>query len=209
HASPLLVLLALWWFAQIYPTPMLFAFGSSDGGLLETARDLGFGLPARGNWSAADFVLAEAVVATAGVLAAGLAAAAAMTLHAPRLRLLVAFIFMALAVKSLAYGVRFGPERWLAWVTPGAVGGLALGVLALMVAATGRQRAIARLALAATLCLLLAVGLVPDNPYFSNWIEQWRTGRLTHFNAAAEWIALAWPFALSMWLVFASLGRRP
>ncbi|HEU0203479.1 MAG TPA: VanZ family protein, partial [Burkholderiaceae bacterium] len=47
HASPLLVLLALWWFAQIYPTPMLFAFGSSDGGLLETARDLGFGLPAR------------------------------------------------------------------------------------------------------------------------------------------------------------------
>jgi hypothetical protein len=208
-ASALLVLLALWWVAQVYPAPMLFAFGGSDGWLLEIARDIGIGLPARGTWNAADFVLAEAVVATAGLLAAGLAAAVGMNPHAPRLRLLLALVFVALAVKSLAYGVRFGPERWLAWVTPGAVGGLVLGVLALMVAAAGRPRAILRLALAATLCLLLAVGLVPENPYFSNWIEQWRTGRLTHFNAAAEWIALAWPFALALWLVFVSFVRRP
>jgi VanZ family protein len=208
HASVALVLFGLWWVMQIHPVAMLFGSGLGDGWLLDLLHEWEWPLlpllpplPPRGAWTASDFVLAEAVVTTAGVLAIGLAGAAVMTAHAPRVRLLLVLIGGALAAKSLAYGVRFGPDWLFAWITPGAVGGLAVGLLALLAASWGPPRAVTRLALLAIVSLLLAVSLVPDNPYFYSWTATWRTGKMTHFNAVGEWIALAWPLALTGWLV--------
>lgn len=203
-----LVLLSLWPLAQMRPVPMLFGLGPGDGVLLDTARAVLAWLPARGGWAPAEFILAEAVATTAGLLAAGLTAAAAMRPRAPRVPLLAALVGAALLAKSLAYGVRFGPERALSWLTPGAVGGLALGSLALVVASWGPPRAVARLALVACVAMLAIVAVVPENPYFGAWLAQWRTGRLAHFNAVAEWLATAWPFAAALWLVSLEFARR-
>ncbi len=200
--SAALVLLALWPLAQIHPASMLFGLGPADGWLLDSIHELGWPhLPGRGTWTPTDFVLAEAVATTAGVLAPGLVAAAVMLPPAPRIRLLLLLVAAALGIKTVAYGLRFGPELSLAWLTPGAVAGLSVGLLALVVASTGSSRPLARLALLASAGLFVAVGVVPDNPYFAHWLVQWRTGKLAHFNAVGDWIALAWPFALVLWLL--------
>jgi hypothetical protein len=135
-----------------------------------------------------------------------------MAPRAPRARLLLALIGAALFAKTLAYGVRFGGDHALAWLTPGAIGGLLIGLPAAIVASWGPRRAVARLAVLAMLGLIVAVGLIPENPYFANWQSQWRTGRLAHFNALGEWLAFAWPFAALLWLIqleFARWTRRP
>jgi hypothetical protein len=38
-------------------------------------------------------------------------------------------------------------------------------------------------------------------------MAQWRSGRLAHFNAAAEWLASGWPFALLLALLAQGLRR--
>jgi VanZ family protein len=207
-----LILLAFWPVAQINAVSMLFAMGPTDASLLDWAHEQGFSaLPARGAWLPAEFLVAEAVVTTLAVLAVGLTAAATMAPRAPRARLLLALIGAALFAKTLAYGVRFGGDHALSWLTPGAIGGLLIGLPAAIVASWGPRRAVARLAVLAMVGLIVAVGLIPENPYFANWQSQWRTGRLAHFNALGEWLAFAWPFAALLWLIqleFARWTRR-
>lgn len=209
HAQLPLVLMALWPLAQIYPEPMLLANGywfesaqalvAALGGQLSALRLESFG--------PGEYVLAEAVVVTAAVLGAGLLAAAAMLPAAPRLPLLAAIIVAALLARSLAAGEQFGPERALVWLTPGAVGGLVLGSLALAAASFGPPRWLPRLGLLAILVLVIAVNAVPGNPYHAATLQLWRPGRTAHFYAVAQWLSTAWPYAAALWLAVASLTR--
>lgn len=199
EATAVLLALALWPAAQIYPEPMLFGNGNLRGALEPFVAALG------GQWwqfggeqfGPAEFVLAEAFVVAAAVLAAGLALGAVLRRNAPRYRLLALLVAGALATKSVANAVLFGPERALAWFTPGAFGGLALGALSLAAASAGPrswQRRLAWLALAA---LLAAANTVPDNPYHVAQLQEWRQGQLLNFNALAGWISALWPLALA------------
>ena len=205
-----LTLAALWPIAQVHPGRMLFGNGGLTDLLPGILNALGWwpGWLNADRFGPAEFILDEAVVTAAGLLAAGLSLAAIMQSFAPRIRLLLALAAAALGAKSLAFGVQFGAERVFAWITPGAVGGLVIGLLALLVAAAGRPRALARLALLATLVLLVLVNLTPENPYHAQWLQQWRPGRLVHAAAAAEWMAAAWPYALLAWLVPAAFTAR-
>jgi VanZ family protein len=208
-ATAALLLLACWPLAQIHPGPMLFGLGAAQPTLDAIARALGFAAPqlGRAGFGPAEFVLAEAIVTAAGALAAGLALAASTTPRAPRTTLALALVIAALAARTLALAVQFGPEHAFGWITPGALGGLAVGVLALVVASAGPQRALLRLALLSVVVQLVAVNVVPDNPYHANWLQGWRPGRLAHFSAAADWIAALWPYALLLWLLGRVLAR--
>ncbi len=194
ESSVLLVLLALWPAAQLAPASMLFG----NGQLLDLQIHLTAG------FDAADFVLAEALVVVAATLAAGLTLAAVMHTAAPQAVLLLGFIGAALLARSFAYAAAFGPERAFVWLTPGAVGGLCLGALALLVAAQGRPRAVYGAAWLATLVWLVAVNVLPENPYNAHWLAQFRPGRLAHFHSVALWLAAAWP-----WLLLVGLAVLP
>jgi VanZ family protein len=205
-----LALIALWPVAQVHPGPMLFG----NGELRDLLQQILHAVGAWPGWFSADqfgpaeFILDEAAVTAAGLLAAGLSLAAIMQSFAPRARLLLALLAVALAAKSLALGVQFGAEQVFSWITPGAIGGLAIGMLALLVASAGRPRALAQLALLAAVLLLVLVNLTPENPYHTHWLQQWRPGRLVHAAAAADWVATAWPYALLVWLVPAAFTGR-
>jgi hypothetical protein len=153
-------------------------------------------------------VLAEAVVVLAGVLTAGLALACAMQPGAPRVALLLGLLTIALLARGFAYATAFGPERAFLWLTPGAIGGLVLGLLALLVAAQGRPRAVYGAAWLAGLVWLLAVNLTPDNPYHVDWLARFRPGRLAHFRALVDWLSLAWPLLLLAALALLPWQRR-
>lgn len=212
RSSMLLLVVALWPVAQIYPEPMLFGNGNVSAELAQLLTMLGGALPAFGvtefgdEFEVAEFVLAEAFVVAAAVLAVGLAFASTMRLHAPTVKLLLVLLGVALLCKTLANGLQFGPERALAWLTPGAIGGLAIGVLSLVAASAGPRVWSARIAMLALLALVISVNLVPDNPYYIDAISDWRQGELLNFNALAGWVSLLWPYALASSLVLGSFS---
>lgn len=197
-ASVLLMVLALWPAAQMAALPVLFG----NGALLDGAAVLDWlgwvsAQQLDASFGAAEFVLAEAAVVVAGMLAAGLAAAAIMQPGAPRIRLLIGLVAAALALRGLAYAISFGPDQAFVWLTPGAIGGLLLGGMTLLVMAHGRPGAVHAAALAATLAWIAMVNLVPGNPYHLDWVAGFRPGRLAHFQALAHWLSLAWPLLLA------------
>lgn len=205
-SSMLLLLVSLWPVAQIYPEPMLFGNGDARGALVGFVAALG------GTWpildaalfGPAEFVLAEAFVVASAVLAVGLAFAAAMRPAAPRSLLLMALLAAGLLAKMLAHGMQFGPERAFAWLTPGAYGGLAIGTLSLLAASAGPQAWLPRFALLALLALIACVNVIPDNPYYTAAMQEWRQGAMLNFNALARWLSVLWPFALATWLLVES-----
>lgn len=210
QGSLLLVIIALWPTAQIFPERMLFAHGDVREWLVDLATAFGAQWPRldAALFGPAEFVLAEAFVVAAAVIAAGLGFASGMRADAPRGKLLLALLLVALATKTLFNAVQFGPERALAWLTPGAYGGLALGLLTMLAASTGRQAWLPRLALVALGALVAAVNLVPDNPYHQATMQLWRQGALLNFNALARWLSALWPYLLGAWLAVRVLQLR-
>jgi len=221
RGSVLLLAVALWPAAQIYPEPMLFGNGHIPdelGALFATFAgmlpldDVMFTVAEFADaFDVAEFVLAEAFVVAAAILAVGLAFTSTMRPHAPRVKLLLALISIALLSKALAHAVQFGPERALAWLTPGVYGGLALGVLSLLAASAGPRIWSARFAMLALLALVVAVNIVPENPYYIDALSAWRQGKLLNFNALAHWLSLLWPYALAYGLateLLPSAARR-
>jgi VanZ family protein len=214
-ASLVLLLVAAWPIAQIYPEPMLFGNGDIRDALSTLFTAVGAMLPIddavfavtefADSFEVAEFVLAEAFVVAAAILAVGLAFASTMRPHAPRVKLLLALLLTALLSKTLANGVEFGPDRALAWMTPGAYGGVALGLLSLLAASAGPRIWSARFAMLALIALVVAVNLVPENPYYTDAISAWRQGKLLNFNALAQWLSLLWPYALGCGLAMAML----
>lgn len=208
HSTVLLIAVAAWPAAQIYPRQMLFGNGELRGMLEPVLTALG------GSWwtfdtsafGPAEFALAEAFVVAAALLAVGLAMTSILQARAPRLRLLLMLVAAALVAKSVANGVQFGPERMLAWLTPGVIGGGALGLLALATASGGPRLWQARMATVALVALLVAVNVTPDNPYYLAQLAQWRHGKLLNFNALAEWVSALWPLLLGAGL---ALRRAP
>lgn len=216
RASVMLLVIALWPVAQIYPEAMLFGNGDLSAELSQLFGALG-GSPASvgslfdagelvNRFGVPEFVLAEAFVVAAAILAVGLAFVSTMRPRAPRVRLLLGLLLAALLAKALASAVQFGPERAFAWLTPGAYGGLALGVLSLLAASAGPRIWSVAVSLLATVALVIAVNVVPDNPFYLDAIGAWRQGKLTNFNALAHWLSLLWPYALLIVLISGS-GR--
>jgi len=207
QSAALLLLAALWPLAQIHPGPMLFGNGELSRGFLSSVlAAFSWSMPV---FDASQFAAAEVLVTACGMLAAGAALAAAMKQRAPRLRILLALLGAALVTKAITYGHEFGPERAFAWLTPGAVAGLAVGWLAVTAAATATSaRSAAALATAAALLLIVAVNVVPPNPYHAHWLAAWQPGRLRHIAAASDWLAQAWPYALLATLLWSLAHPR-
>jgi VanZ family protein len=208
HSTALLLLAALWPLAQVHPGPMLFGNGELNRGVvaaLLAAFDRT--LP---TFDTGQFAAAEVLVTACGMLAAGAALTSAMKQRAPRLRILLLMLGAALATKAITYSHQFGPERALAWLTPGAVAGLAVGWLAVTATATSASaRSAEALATAALLLLVIAVNVVPPNPYHAHWLAAWQPGRLRDVAAASDWLAQAWPYAALAVLLWLLTRPRP
>jgi VanZ family protein len=193
-----LTLLGLWLFAQLNPATLLFGTGD--------LRDLVAGSGAR--HAATLFVSAEAATAAANLVAVALLASAMARPQAPLLRLLAGLIGIALLVKTLAFAILMRAEHVLAWLTPGAQLGLAVGA-ALSLAAL-RLPHTARMALAAVLLMAatVLVNLSPPNPYFAATLKVWEQGHFLNFNGLTRLVSAAWPFAALGYLVYLAAAQR-
>jgi hypothetical protein len=112
-------------------------------------------------------------------------------------------------LKALTHGLQFGPDRSLAWLTPGAYGGLAVGVLSVLAASAGPPAWLPRFALLALVAAVITVNLVPHNPYYVFNMQDWRQGALLNINALANWLSVLWPYALGFALLASASTARP
>ncbi|HZW23526.1 VanZ family protein [Noviherbaspirillum sp.] len=202
-----LIVAGLWPLAQIYPQGYLFGHGQvmpvlsnwlSDW--LETPVDLVAILASDIHLSVQEYWLAETLITAFGMIGAVLTLSILLRKQAPKPVLLALFLMIAVAVKVMANAVLFTPANALAWLTPGAKGGLVIGTM--MLGGLAYAPAVAQRRLAA-LCLVLAfiaINLVPANPYFVATLQAWTQGKFLNFNGAAHFLSIFWPF-FALWFL--------
>ena len=103
-------------------------------------------------------------------------------------------------MKTLASALMFGPENAFAWLTPGAQGGMGIGILILYGFSFAPNHAQRRLAILLLLISLILVNLIPSNPYFLNTLQNMVQGKMLNFYGAAQFLAIAWPFGAIWYL---------
>ena len=187
-----LVLLALWLFAQLNPTTLLFGAGD----LRDLLTD-----PAGPAHAPRLFVSVEACTAAGNLIAVSLLASLLMRSGAPVRGFLLGLLGAALAIRALAFAVLMPSEHPLAWLTHGAQLGLAAGV-ALMLVVVRLQRT-TRLVIAAVLLMAatVLVNLSPPNPYTAAMLKLWEQGHFLNFNGLTRLVSAVWPFAALAYLI--------
>jgi len=210
EASGILIVLALWPLAQIYPQSYLFGHGQIAAtlsvwlsGLLSEPIDLGLMLRQAVHlhpehpWH---YWLSETTITACGMTGALLTLLCLLRKSAPWGRLAAALLLATVAAKSLATALFFAPENAFTWLTPGAIGGLLIGVMMISGLAYAPALVQRRLAIVALFISLVMVNLVPANHYFITTLQGWSQGKFLNFNGAAQFLALCWPF-LALWLL--------
>ena len=213
EASRGLIVLALWPLAQVYPQGYLFGHGQllpivSDwlSELWSTQVDLGALLRPDAELSAEQYWLSETIITACGFTGAVLTLLCLTRRRAPRLALALGLVAAALAAKTLASALLFSPDNAFAWVTPGAEGGVVIGMIMLAGLAFAPQVAQRRVAALALITSLIVVNVAPANPYFLSTLQTWVQGKFLNFNGAAQFLSLAWPF-ITLWFLYHPVHR--
>lgn len=204
-ASAGIVIVGLWGVAQWAPHLLLFGNGDVSWVVVDLYR-WAFDVDVYSRpWSWTPAIVGAAEVATSalGVLAVGLLASVILRPLAPRLRLLVAWIGLTLAVKALLQRQVFNDPATLLWLTEAGAAGLVLGI-ALAVPALGlRRRARATLAFWAIVLCLLVVNFAPESDYLAAKLVSLRPHRWQwlNFSGLLDMIAVVWPYAACVYLL--------
>lgn len=197
HAEFGLVLIGLWWLAQL--SPETFLFGTGD---LRHLVDF----PPTLTYDAPSYFAVETGVIVCNTLTIGLFISTLLTEKRPAPRLLIWFFLIALLIRTLATTILVGPQSALDWLTPGAglgilAGGGTLGLLLLL----PRPFRIV-LAVMSLMAGTVLINLAPFNPYSVAALAAWRQGHFLNFNGLTRLAASFWPFLALPYLIL--LVRR-
>ena len=213
-ASSVLIVMALWPLAQIYPRGYLFGHGQMLPLLsawlshaMETRIDLS-AIALRGiQLTVQEYWLAETIITASGLTGAVLTMLCVLRKQAPMTLLVLMVTGAALTVKSLASALVFGPDNTFAWLTPGAQGGLLIGAMMIAGLTFAPPNAQRRLAAFSLLLGIAVANIVPANPYFVATLQSWMQGKFLNFSGAAQFLSFAWPF-FALWFLLHPMHRR-
>lgn len=206
------VLLLLWLSAQLVPQRLLFATGRIQPLLEGLARALYLDaemeqLSTHLALSAAQGVLIEATTVICAVPVIGILAMGLVRSPPHRVLLLSAIALVALVLRSIATQMVYGAGSPFAWLTPGAQGGLVIGVLLLYGLATLGPRGRALGAVLLLVVALVLVNMAPPDRYFETTSSGLTEGQLVSLHALLRFVSMAWPFAAIAYF-WADVGRR-
>lgn len=197
HADLGLILLGLWLVTQLSPETLLFGAGDF--------RQL-LDLPSAITYAAPSAFVFDLLVIVCNTVAIGLIVRTLLAERAPSIAVLIAFFLVALFVRAASAAVLVGPRGAMAWITPGAGLGLAIGsallLLALLLPVAWRIALAGLMLMAGT----VLVNLAPANPYSAVALATWKQGHFLNFNGLTRLIASLWPFLALPYLML--LGRR-
>jgi VanZ family protein len=193
-----LMLIGLWLFIQLNPVALLFGTGD--------LRD--FLAPIEGRARRPEFFVSiETFTTAANLTAVGSLLSVLVAPGWPARAMFGGLVVAALAVKSAAFAILMRAENVFAWLTPGAQLGLAIGIAAVLAAATAPRTL--RLALAAVLLMAatVLVNLTPPNPYLADSLKVWQQGHFLNFNGLTRVASALWPFVTLGYLMFLAARR--
>ena len=157
--------------------------------------------------SVEQYWLSETIITACGLTGAVLTLICLLRDQAPKIALVAILVIAALTAKTLGNALQFSPDNAFLWLTPGAQGGMLLGLVmlsGLIYAPRVAQRRVAGLTL---LISLTVVNVVPANPYFVSTLQAWVQGKFLNFNGAAQFLSLLWPF-FALWFLYHRVHRQ-
>ena len=205
-----LALLLLWPLGLLFPAPVPFGLGQVlprlQEGLLWALHgsavldDLSPWLNVEPNLEPLSAGQELATVAL-GLLAPCMVALVVAQRGWRRFVLLLGALLMGAAATTLSTAMNFGPSHALAWRTPNAEAGIALGTLLALLFAYVPRRVAAGIGLVALSALVALVAHAPADPYFAESLQAWEQGRFIRFHGAAQWVGWLWPYAALLYLL--------
>jgi VanZ family protein len=209
-----LVLLALWLVALLFPTPVAFGAGQIyeqlESALLEWLADTPFlnWLPVRKFELQPLRPLTEAACVALGALAPCLLGCLASARRRHKVALVALILAAGVGVSALSTALSWGPAYSWAWITAPVIVGWPLALLgALLLALLPLPRAwYAVLLVAALLLQLYWLNGASQSPYFASTLQSWEQGQFIHFFGLTRWVNGAWPYAA---VVFAATRAFP
>lgn len=198
HAELGLTLLGLWLFVPLSPETLLFGAGD-----LRQPLGLAGAVP----FAAESFVVIEASVTALNALAVGLIVRMLCARRLVAWVVVPLFLLLGLAVRTLGTAVLIGPGEALAWLTPGAQGGLLLATGMLVLTLPLPSVASLMIAALALMAGTVLVNLAPPNPYSLAALATWRQGHFLNFNGLTRLVGILWPFLTLPFLLLTT--RRP
>lgn len=203
------VLLLLWLATQLVPQRLLFATGDFRAlaqRLVDwLTGDAGTDLSA---WSdrlwdgpspAAYGMAIEAGVVMCAVCVSGSLVFTLVRGTRLRLFLLTLAALAAFGLRSIATQLIHGSGHALAWLTPGAQGGLVVGASLLYALETLRSRARAAAAVVLALVGLVLVNIAPEDRYFESTLASVQAGQLVNLHGLLRLVSTLWPLAAIAW----------
>jgi VanZ family protein len=203
------VLMLLWLSAQLVPQRLLFATGDlepvlqrlTDALLRSDAPDLAHAT-ARLWGSAPSATYGVAIEAAAVMCAVCVVGSLAFSLvqgSQRRLLLLAGIAMTAFMLRSIATQMVYGATAPLAWLTPGAQGGLVVGAALLYGLETLGPRTRAACAVVLAMIGMVLVSLAPADHYFETTVAGMRSGQLLNLHALLRTVSLLWPILAIAW----------
>src|SRR3990172_7418838 len=194
-----LVLIGLWLVSQLNPGTLLFGCGD--------LRELLQG--PTGELHTPDvFIRVEAGVAGANTVAVGLLAAALVERNQPVRLLVIVLLAGAFVVRTFAFGLLFSAQDMLAWVTPGAMFGVAAGTLFTIIASALPRAGRLVLSAVALMAATALVNVAPGNPYLIASLAVWKQGHFLNFNGLTRIVSAVWPFCALLVLMLLAGDRE-
>lgn len=190
------VLVGLWLLAQLSPHTLLFGQGDIRAF---------FNLPAPLPFSPERFMRLEAAIVATNIVAIGLLTRGLLK----RFSLTVAgVVLLGLGARCLAGASFYVPPEPLLWLTPGAIGGLAAGVPALVVGLMLPPVLRHSIAAVALLAGTVLVNIAPQNPYLLFNQTLINEGHFLNFSGLTQLVAGFWPFLALGYLSALNLLRH-
>jgi uncharacterized protein YejL (UPF0352 family) len=203
-------LLLLWPLGLLFPAPVPLGLGQVWVRLQETLRSELEGsvmLDWAGPWLHAQPTLErlsagqELAIVALGLMAPCMIALAIAPQGWRRFVLLAGAATFGAAATTLSTAMNFGPDHALAWRTPNAAAGFAVGAMLAAMVALLPRRAAAGLGLVVLSALVVLVLQAPADPYFADSLQAWEQGRFIRFHGAAQWVGWLWPYAALLYLL--------
>ena len=209
-----LVLLALWPFALLFPAAVPFGLGQVLERLDETLQDWLLNTPFEDWLPLGDFAMmplslaSEMLCVMLGLWIPCLLAYCAVR-HMGR-RALAGLLLVAagVGVTALSAALSWGPAHAWEWVDMpvrlGIWGGLGLAIISL----PASRRICAVLLLLVLVLHLSILNQAPTNVYFAQTLQAWEQGRFIRFYGLGQWLGWLWPYVTLAYVVVRASRRQ-
>ncbi|MEN9888359.1 MAG: hypothetical protein RL559_396 [Pseudomonadota bacterium] len=202
ESSGVVVLLALWPLALLFPVAVPFGLGQvyerAELALFNALADTPWidWLPLREIELQPLLPISEWLCIAMGLMLPSLLAFSVLRTAQQRLVAFVLGLLLGVAASTLSAALTYGPSHAWDWISLEVLLGLALAALALLLLLGRSARSCLVLALVLLVWQLALLNQASADVYFAQTLQHWEQGRFIRFHGLIQWLGWLWPYAL-------------